>query len=153
MIGIVVSRFNEEVTSRLLGSALKTLKAGGIPSSSIKVVHVPGGYEIPWAAQELALSGRCQVVIALGAIIKGETPQNEHIARSTIQRLHDVALSTRVPCLLGIVTCGNLRQAMARAHGKMNRGREAASAALEMLRLRRQLRRPRARREKNRHGP
>ena len=103
-VGVIVSRFNEEVTSRLLASCLKTLANKGVPASQVEVVHVPGAYEIPWAANELALSNRCEVVIALGAILKGGTSQNDHIARSTIQHLHDVALSTRVPCILGVIT-------------------------------------------------
>lgn len=138
-IGIVVSRFNPEVTSRLLKSCLSTLRSHDIPSSSIRVVHVPGGYEIPWAVQELALSRRYAVLIALGAILKGATPQNEHIARSTIQHLHDVALSTRVPCILGVITPDTHAQALDRTKGALDRGREAALAALDMLSLRKEL--------------
>lgn len=136
MIGIAVSRFNEEVTSRLLQSCLKALKAGGIPAGTIRVVHVPGGFELPWAIQELSLSGGCRATIALGCILKGQTPQNDHIARSTISQLHRISLATRVPCALGIITPLNWRQAMARTRGKMDRGREAAEAALELLKLR-----------------
>lgn len=136
MIGVVVSRFNGEITSRLLQSCLKTLESRGIPSAEVSVVHVPGGYEIPWAIQELALTGRYRLLIALGAILKGRTPQNEHIARSVIQHLHDVALSTRVPCILGIITPGTHAQAVARTRGALDRGREAALAAIEMLELR-----------------
>ncbi len=135
--GIVVSRFNEEVTSKLLKSCLKTLKSRGVPSSEVRVVEVPGGYEIPWAAQELALTGRFSVIITLGAILRGATPQNEHIARSTISHLHDIALKTRVPCVLGIITPDTWRQAVARTRGSLDRGREAALAALDMAALRR----------------
>lgn len=135
-IGIVVSRFNPEVTSRLLSSCARTLKSRGLAASRITVVSVPGGYEIPWAAHELARSGRYGVVIALGAILKGRTPQNEHIARSTIQHLHDVSLATRVPVILGVITPNTHREAMARTKGRLDRGREAALAALDMLALR-----------------
>ena len=135
--GIVVSRFNEDVTSRLLNSCVKTLKAGGVSAAHIKTVEVPGGYEIPWAVQELALTRKFDAVIALGAILKGSTPQNDHISRSTIQRLHDIALQTRVPVLLGIITPHTHAQAMARTRGAMDRGREAAQAALEIIALKR----------------
>lgn len=139
MIGIAVSRFNEEITSKLLGSCLKTLKAGGIPENKIRVVQVPGGYELPWAIQELSLLRGCRVTIALGCILKGQTPQNDHIARSTIQQLHRLSLATRVPCALGIITPLNWTQAMARTRGSMDRGKEAAEAALELLALRKDL--------------
>jgi 6,7-dimethyl-8-ribityllumazine synthase len=128
------------VTSRLLASCLRTLKAHGIGASKIKVVHVPGGYEIPWAVQELALTKRFGALIALGCILRGETSQNEHIARSTIQRLHGIALRTRVPCILGVITPDTRAQALARTRGSLDRGKEAALAALAMLRLRRELR-------------
>ena len=141
MIGIVVSRFNEDVTERLLASCLKTLKAGGMKAHELWVVRVPGGYEIPWAAQELALSGRFEVLIALGAVLKGDTPQNDHISRSLVQHLHDVALDTRVPCVLGVITPNTRAQALARTKGSLDRGKEAALAALEMRTLRRALRR------------
>lgn len=138
-IGVVVSRFNEEVTSRLRDNCVAALKTGGVSPSDIKVVEVPGGYEIPWAVNELALSGEYGVLIALGAVLKGQTPQNDHIARSSIQRLHDISLRTRVPCILGIITPNTWAQALARTKGKLDRGRESALAALEMLALRREL--------------
>jgi 6,7-dimethyl-8-ribityllumazine synthase len=132
--GIVVSRFNEDITEALLKSCLAALKG-----HETTVVRVPGGYEIPWAAQELALSGRFDALITLGAILKGSTPQNEHIARSTIQHLHEVALKTRVPCVLGVITPNTYAQAKARTKGRLDRGKEAALAALEMAELRRSL--------------
>ena len=113
MIGIAVSRFNPDVTSRLLKNCLAALKAGGVKETGLRVLRVPGGYELPWAVHELALSKRYDVVIALGCILKGATPQNDHIARSTIQRLHDIALSTRVPVSLGVITPDTYSQAMA----------------------------------------
>ena len=134
--GIAVSRFNEDVTSALLSNCVKTLKAKGVRESEISVVRVPGGYELPWAVQELALSRKFTVVIALGAILKGATSQNEHIARSVIQHLHDISLSTRVPCILGVITPDTYAQALARTRGKLDRGAESAHAALEMAALR-----------------
>ncbi len=134
-ISVVCSRFNEEVASRLLASCLRTLEAGGIPRSKLRVVRVPGSWEIPWAVQEEALSGRCRAVIALGAIVQGETPQNRHLSSAVFEALQDVSLKTRVPVLLGVITVGNLRQAMARTRGSLDRGREAAESAIEMLRF------------------
>ncbi len=139
--GIAVSRFNEEITSRLLKNCLATLAGAGVPRSRVEVAEVPGGYELPWAAQELARSGRYDAVICLGAVLRGATPQNEHIARSLIQHLHDISLATRVPVILGVITPHTWAQALARSRGRLDRGKEAAEAALEMAALRRRLRR------------
>ena len=84
-VAIVKSRFNEEVTSRLLASCLKTFKAAGWNDSQLKVVEVPGGWEIPWAVQELAKTNLYQAVVALGCVLKGQTPQNNHLSRSLVQ--------------------------------------------------------------------
>lgn len=131
--GIVISKFNTEITSRLLLNCMRTLRANHVPVSHIETLWVPGSYEIPWAAQEMALSRRFDAVICLGAILKGETPQNSHIAASTIHHLHSISLSTRVPCVLGVITPNTYAQAKARTHGEMDRGREAALAALDLL--------------------
>ncbi len=139
MIGLAVSRFNEDVTSKLLASCVKTLKSSGLDDADLRVVRVPGGYELPWAVQELAASGEHDVVIALGCILKGATPQNDHIARSTIQQLHRIALRTRVPVILGVITPNTRAQAVARTRGSLDRGKEAALAALEMLKVRKEL--------------
>lgn len=138
-VGVVVSRFNEEITSKLRDNCLKTLRENGVTRNRLRLVEVPGGYELPWAAQELALSKRYGVLIALGCILKGSTPQNGHIARSTIQHLHRVALTTRVPVILGVITPDTHAQAVARTKGALDRGKEAALAALEMLALRQEL--------------
>lgn len=140
LIGVVVSRFNSQITSRLLKSCLDTLKEKGIAPTAVRTFFVPGGYEIPWAIHELALTGKYQVTIALGAILKGATSQNEHISRSTIRQLHEVSLRTRVPCILGVITPNTQAQALARTKGSLDRGREAALAALEMMALRVELR-------------
>lgn len=136
---IVVSRFNVRITSRLLKSCLATLKSRGVPSKEVEVARVPGAYEIPWAAQELAMSGRFDVVISLGAVLRGETAQNDYISRSTIARLHEISLKTRVPCILGVITPDTMTQALARTRGSLDRGREAALAAVDMVKLRRRL--------------
>ena len=139
MIGIVVSRFNEDVTRALLASCVETLKSRGISSSFIRVVHVPGAFEIPWAAQELALTKKFDVVIALGAVLKGETSQNDHISASTIRHLQTVGVRTRVPVILGVITPDTMERALARTTGDLDRGKEAALAAIEMMRLRHKL--------------
>lgn len=138
--GIAVSRFNAEITSRLLKNCLAALARAGVPRSRAVVVEVPGGYELPWAAQELARSGRYDAVICLGAVLRGATSQNEHIARSVIQHLHDISMITRVPVILGVITPDTWAQAVARSRGRLDRGKEAAEAALEMAALRRRLR-------------
>lgn len=145
-IGIVVSRFNEEITYRLLLNCVETLKAKGLPASCMRVVHVPGGYELPWAVQELAAARKFEILIALGCIMKGETPQNDHIARATIENLQKISLAHRVPVILGVICPDTEEQAKARTEGELDRGKEAALAALDMLRLRRALAR-RKRRE------
>lgn len=132
--GIVVSRFNFEITSKLLANCLSTLHRNGIPPSNIQTLWVPGGYEIPWAAQEMALSKRFDAVICLGAILKGETSQNAHIAAATIHHLQSISLSSRIPCILGVITPNTHAQAMARTRGELDRGRESALAALALLR-------------------
>ena len=138
-VAIVKSRFNEEVTSRLLASCLKTFKSEGWSDSQLKVVEVPGGWEIPWAMQELARTNLYQAVVTLGCVLKGQTPQNDHLARSLVQSLHRISIDTRVPVILGVITPNNEKQALARTKGAMDRGREAALAALEMVSLKEEL--------------
>lgn len=139
-VAVVVSRFNEEVTSRLLASCLKTFKAEGWTDAQLRVVHVPGGYELPWAVNELAREGGYAAVVALGCVLKGQTPQNDHISRSLVQSLHRISVDTRVPVILGVMTPKTWKQAMARTKGSLDRGKEAALAALEMVALREELR-------------
>ncbi|MDD5303471.1 MAG: 6,7-dimethyl-8-ribityllumazine synthase [Elusimicrobia bacterium] len=139
-VAIVKSRFNEEVTSRLLASCLKTFKSEGWTDSQLKVVEVPGGWEIPWAVQELAKTNLYQAVVTLGCVLKGQTPQNDHLARSLVASLHRISLDTRIPVILGVITPNTEGQAMARTKGKMDRGQEAALAALEMIALKEELR-------------
>lgn len=134
-IGVAVSRFNEDVTGRLLASCLAALRAGGYSGKGVRLLRVPGGFELPWAVNELARAKGCRAVVALGCILKGSTPQNEHIARSMVHHLHDISLKTRVPVLLGVITPNTHKQAMERTKGTMDRGREAAEAAIQMAAL------------------
>jgi len=134
-IAIVASRFNQKVTDRLLESCLRILSEHGFGESRVFVARVPGAFEIPWTAQELALSGKFGAIIALGAVIRGQTAQNDYIARSVIEQLHVVSIITRVPCLLGVIAPNNEAQALARTRGSLDRGKEAALAAIEILAL------------------
>lgn len=136
-IAVVVSRFNEDVTTALKKSCLDTLAKSDFRDA--KVVEVPGGYELPWTVNELALSKRYAAIIALGCILKGETPQNDHIARSTVQKLHEISLATRTPVILGVITPNTYAQAKKRTKGEYDRGREAALACIEMLKVRKEL--------------
>lgn len=138
-VAVAVSRFNEEVTSRLLASCLKTFKDEGWSQSQLTVVHVPGGFELPWTVNELARTGRYEAVVALGCVLKGQTPQNDHISSSLVDKLHRVSVETRVPVILGVLTPNTWAQAMARTKGALDRGKEAALAALEMVALREEL--------------
>jgi 6,7-dimethyl-8-ribityllumazine synthase len=138
---VVASRFNEEVTARLLASCLKTLADGGWTQTRLEVVRVPGGYELPWTVNELARGGRYAAIVALGCVLKGRTRQNDHIARSLVASLHRISIDARVPVILGVLTPDTWAQALARTKGRLDRGREAALAALEMVALREELRR------------
>ena len=135
--GIVVSRFNHEVTDRLLKSCLGVLGAHGVKKGDAWVVRVPGAFEIPWTAQELALTRRFDVLICLGAVIQGRTRHDFHVADAVAKALAEISLKTRVPCVFGVLTPKSEAQALARTKGRMDRGREAALTALEMAGLRR----------------
>ena len=138
-IAVAASRFNTEVTDRLLASCLKTLAEGGVPARAVKVVRVPGGFELPWAVNRLASSRRYDAVVALGCVLRGSTPQNDHISRSVVDHLQAVAVETGVPVVLGVITPNTWVQAMARTRGALDRGKEAAEAALAMAALKRDL--------------
>jgi 6,7-dimethyl-8-ribityllumazine synthase len=138
---VVVSRFNEEITSRLLASCLKTFKDEGWKDAQLKIVRVPGGYELPWAVNELVRRGRYAAVVALGCVLKGATRQNDHISRSLVQSLHRISIDARVPVILGVLTPDTWKQALARTKGALDRGKEAALAAVAMVALREDLRR------------
>ncbi len=133
--GIVVSRFNKEITDKLYANCVRTLKKHGVAKSRIRTVRVPGGFEIPWAAQELARTKRFDAVICLGAILKGQTPQNDYMSQATCTHIQRISLETRVPCILGVIVPNTYAQALARTRGRFDRGTEAALAALEMAGL------------------
>ncbi len=134
--GVVVGKFNEKVTEKLLEGALAVLKEHGVREEDIKIAKVPGAFEIPLAAKRLAQSGRFHAVICLGAVIRGETPHFEYISRAVSQGIAQVMLETGVPISFGVLTTDTARQAMHRADRKRyDRGGDAAKTALEMVSL------------------
>jgi 6,7-dimethyl-8-ribityllumazine synthase len=139
-LAIVVSRYNETVTSRLLAGALGTLRARGLPDDAIDVAWAPGAYELPMVADKLAGSEQYQAVICLGAVIRGETTHDQHINRAVSLGLAETARHWGLPVLFGVLTCETLEQAIHRSGGNVgNKGSECADAALEMIDLYRQL--------------
>jgi 6,7-dimethyl-8-ribityllumazine synthase len=136
--GIVVSRFNAFITERLLAGALDALRRAGAKSEDIRIVRVPGAFEVPGAARLLAQSGTVDAVICLGCIIRGETSHYEHIATEVTRGIGESAQATQVPHAYGVLTCENLEQAIDRAGLKAgNKGFEAALAAVEMIGVKR----------------
>ena len=139
-VGIVVSRFNDFITSRLLGGALDALQRSGAADGDITVVRVPGAREIPIAAKHMAESGKCDAVICLGAVIRGSTPHFDYVAAESSKGVAEIALKTGLPVIYGILTTDTIEQAVERAGTKAgNRGYDAAVAAIEMASVLKQL--------------
>ncbi|MFN0055095.1 MAG: 6,7-dimethyl-8-ribityllumazine synthase [Planctomycetales bacterium] len=137
---IVVARFNDLVTRRLLEGALDTLRRHGCRDEQLAVVWVPGSFELPLAADRLARSGQYAAVCCLGAVIQGETSHHEYINQQMAAGLMRTGLESGVPVLFGVLTCATMEQALDRAGGKGgNKGSEAALAAIEMVRVLAQL--------------
>ncbi len=133
---VVVSRFNGEVTERLLEGCLRAFAEAGVPGSRLVVARVPGAFELPVAAARLARSGRFGAVVCLGAVIRGETDHYDHICREAAAGIAAVARDTGVPCVFGVLTADTDEQAEARAGGAHgNRGHDAARTAMEMADL------------------
>lgn len=131
-VGILVSRYNETVTVQLLAGAEACLRERGVPSASVDVVWLPGAWELPFGARALAERGGYAALVALGAVIRGETAHFDYVASEASRGLMDVALRTGVPVGFGVLTCDTLAQALARAGGAAgNKGHEAAAAALD----------------------
>ena len=144
-IGIVVARFNESVTRRLLDGAVAALRRLGAAEQDVAVVWVPGSFEIPVAARELAEHGDVDAVVCLGAVIRGETAHFDLVAAEAARGVAAVHATTGVPAGFGVLTTDSLEQALDRAGGKHgNKGADAAMAAVEMASLVRAIRRPRA---------
>ncbi len=139
--GIVVSKYNEFVTSRLLAGALDVLVEAGADKDDIDVAYVPGAYEIPLVAREFGRSGRYDAVICLGAIIRGETRHFEFISTETSRGIARAALELSVPVIFGVLTTETGKQALERSgEPERNRGSEAARTAVQMANLMKQLR-------------
>lgn len=133
---LVASRFNELVTERLVQGARACLVQHGVAEDDIVLVHVPGAWELPVAVQRVARTGEYAAVIALGCVIRGETPHFDYVAGEAAKGLATVALQTDVPVAMGVLTTDDTDQALARAGGKAgNKGWEAALGALEMAGL------------------
>lgn len=135
-VAVVVSRFNDFVTERLLEGARAALAEGGVGGDDVIVLHVPGAFEIPAAAQRVAETGGVDAVICLGCLIRGATPHFEYIASACAHGITAAAASTGVPMSFGVLTTNSAEEALERAAaGPSNKGREAADAAIEMARL------------------
>lgn len=133
---IVVSRFNDFVSQRLLDGALDALKRHGASDDQIDIVKVPGAFEIPAMAKRLSSDSRFDCVICLGAVIRGATPHFEYISSQVARGIASVALESLIPIAFGVITCDTLEQAIERAGAKSgNKGWDAAVSAMEMVNL------------------
>jgi 6,7-dimethyl-8-ribityllumazine synthase len=133
---IVISRFNELISGKLLDGAIDILTRHDVRRQDIDVYWVPGAWELPLIAKEIALSGKHDAIVAVGAVIQGDTPHADYICAETSKGLANVSLEHRIPVSFGVLTCSNLEQALMRAGSKSgNKGTDAAMAALEMANL------------------
>jgi 6,7-dimethyl-8-ribityllumazine synthase len=139
-IGIVVARFNDFITMRLLDGALDALIRHGAKDEDVDVAYVPGCFEIPPVAKKMAASGKYHAVIAIGAVIRGSTAHFDYVAGEVSKGVALAAMETGVPVIFGVITTETIEQAIERAGTKLpNRGFEAAMTAIEMANLMRQL--------------
>jgi 6,7-dimethyl-8-ribityllumazine synthase len=135
-VAIIASRWNDFVTSRLIGGAQDALERLGASEDAITIIRVPGSFELPLATKRAALSGNYDALICLGVIIRGETSHNEYIASEVFKGIAQISMETQKPVALGVVTAENLEQAIDRAGAKSgNKGFEAAMSAVEMANL------------------
>jgi 6,7-dimethyl-8-ribityllumazine synthase len=142
---IIVGRFNSFIGERLLAGALDALTRTGCPQENIEIVRVPGAWEMPVIARELAKAKRHDAIIALGAVIRGDTPHFDYVAGEAARGLAQVAVESGVPVAFGVLTCNTVQQAVDRAGAKSgNKGFDAALSAIEMANLMRRLRQPSA---------
>ncbi len=133
---VVVSRFNEFISSRLLGGAKDALVRHGVPEENLDVAWVPGSFEIPLIAKKMAQTGDYAAVICLGAVIRGATPHFDYVSAEVSKGVAAVSLETGVPVVFGVITADNLEQAIERAGTKSgNKGFDAAVSAIEMANL------------------
>lgn len=135
-VGIVVGRFNEFIGSKLLSGAIDTLRRHGMEEDNISVAWVPGAFEIPLIAKKMAGSGKYDAVICLGAVIRGATAHFEYVSAEVSKGIATVGLESEIPVVFGVLTVDTIEQAIERAGTKAgNKGSEAASTAIEMINL------------------
>jgi 6,7-dimethyl-8-ribityllumazine synthase len=132
-IGVVVSKFNDNITEPMLKGALETLKENKVKAENIKTVWVPGSFEIPLACQRFAETKKYDALVAIGCVIKGETDHFYYICSEASRGIMNVMLKFNIPIGFGMLTTQKLKQARIRSRGKENKGREAAEAALAMV--------------------
>ena len=138
--GVVVSRFNEFLTSKLLGGALDTLKRHGAAEDDVTVAWVPGAFELPFIAKKMAESGKYDAIIALGTVIRGSTTHYDYVCNEAAKGIAQASMSTGVPVAFSVVTTENIEQAIERSGTKAgNKGADDAMTAIEMANLLRQL--------------
>ncbi len=139
-VAIVVARFNEFITSKLLSGAIDCLERHGMDNEDITAVWVPGAFEIPVMAKKMAESGKYDAVICLGAVIRGATSHYDYVCAEVSKGIASVSLETGVPVMFGVVTTDNIEQAIERAGTKAgNKGYDCALGAIEMINLAKQM--------------
>ncbi|WP_075980415.1 6,7-dimethyl-8-ribityllumazine synthase [Bacillus massilinigeriensis] len=139
-IGIVVGRFNEFITSKLLSGAQDALKRHGVGEDDVDVAWVPGAFEIPLIAQKMAKSEKYDAVITLGTVIRGSTPHFDYVCNEVAKGVSATSLNTGIPVIFGVVTTDSIEQAIERAGTKAgNKGWDAAVSAIEMANLTREM--------------
>ena len=140
-VGIVVSRYNQNITGKLLDAAIDTLQKQGVSGENIIVAWAPGAWELPLLCQDMVEKPDVSAVISLGCVIRGETTHDQHINSSVSQALMQLSLKQSKPVAFGVLTVNTLEQAIHRSGGRVgNKGEEAAAAIIEMLKVRSQLR-------------
>lgn len=139
-VGIVAARFNEFITSKLLGGALDCLKRHNVQDENIAVAWVPGAFEIPLIASKMAKSGRYDAIICLGAVIRGSTSHYDYVCSEVSKGIAHVSLNSDIPVMFGVLTTENIEQAIERAGTKAgNKGYDSAASAIEMVNLIREI--------------
>lgn len=135
-VGIIAARFNEFITSKLLGGALDGLKRHDVSDDCIDIAWVPGAFEIPLIASKMAKSGKYDAVICLGAVIRGSTSHYDYVCSEVSKGIAQVSLSSNIPVMFGVLTTENIEQAIERAGSKAgNKGYDCAVGAIEMVNL------------------
>ena len=135
-VGIVAARFNEFITSKLVGGALDGLKRHDVKEEDIDVAWVPGAFEIPLIASKMARSGKYDAVICVGAVIRGSTSHYDYVCSEVSKGIANVSLNSDIPVMFGVLTTDNIEQAIERAGSKAgNKGYECATGAIEMVNL------------------